>query len=145
MNIQKHIRLGLAGIILALSARLASAEVVVIVSAKSPVTALRVEQVADIFLGRTGNFPGFGGEAVPLDQWEESPIRHEFYAKATGRTPALLKAYWSKLIFTGKGQPPKEVASSAAVKKLVSENPNYIGYVDKSVVDDSVSVVLVLK
>jgi ABC-type phosphate transport system substrate-binding protein len=145
MRIRKHLTLGLAGLLLGLSMDAASAEVVLIVSNKSSVPALRVEQVSDIFLGRVGSFPSPGGAAVPLDQPEDSSIRLEFYAKTTGKSPSLLRAYWSRLIFTGKGQPPKEVGNSAAIKKLVAGHPNLIGYVDSSAVDDSVKVVLVLR
>jgi hypothetical protein len=72
-------------------------------------------------------------------------VRQEFYAKATGKTPQLLKAYWSKMIFTGRGEPPRELADSAAIKRMVAENPHCIGYVDKSAADSSVKVVLTVK
>ena len=57
------------------------------------------------------------------------------------KTNAQVKSYWAKLIFTGKGTPPKEVANSDEVKKLVSTNPNTIGYIDKSHLDTSVKVI----
>ena len=125
-----------------LATDLAAAQVVVVVSAKSPVSALSTEQVANIFLGKNMRYPT-GAEAVPLDQHEDAAIRKEFYAKVTRRSPALLKAHWSKLLFTGKGQPPREVANGDAVKKLVAEHPKFIGYIDKNAVDDSVRVILV--
>ncbi len=121
-----------------------AAELVVIVSAKSPVSALRPEQVADIFLGQIGSFPG-GAEAVALDQRLGSPERDEFYAKVASKTRPLVKAYWTKMIFTGRGQPPKEVGSSAAIRKMVAENPALIGYIDKSALDASVKTVLVVR
>lgn len=117
------------------------AEVVVVVSAKSPVGALTQEQVAQIFLGKTAAFPS-GGQAIPVDQNESSSVRAEFYTKVTGKDGAQLKAYWAKQIFTNKGQPPKEVPSNGDVKKLVADNPSVIGYLDKSAVDGSVKVVL---
>jgi ABC-type phosphate transport system substrate-binding protein len=119
----------------------AQAELVVIVSAKSPVTALRADQVADIFLGQSGRFPE-GGEAVALDQLIGSPIRDDFYGKVAAKSPPLLKAYWTKMIFTGRGQPPREVNGSAAVRRMVAENPNLIGYIDKTMLDASVKAVL---
>ena len=119
-------------------------EVVVIVSAKAPVETLSVAQVADIFLGKSANFPN-GARAVPIDQADGSAIRRAFYAKATGKSPQLLKAYWSKLIFTGQGEPPREVMDSAAIKKLVAANPNFIAYVEKSAVDVSVRTVLTVR
>ncbi|HEX8957308.1 MAG TPA: phosphate ABC transporter substrate-binding protein [Burkholderiaceae bacterium] len=117
------------------------AEIVVIVAANSPVVALSPAQVSDIFLCKSAVFPG-GAAVVPLDQAEGSPIRLEFYGKTTGKTPELLKAYWSKMIFTGQGEPPREIADSERIKKLVANNPHYIGYIDKSAVDASVKTVL---
>lgn len=117
------------------------ADVAVVVSAKSPVSSLTAEQVSQIFLGKTSTFPG-GQQALPIDQAEGQAARDEFYSKITGKSAAQVKAYWSKLIFTGKGQPPKEVPNSAEVKKLVANNPNTIAYIDKASVDSSVKVVL---
>ena len=117
-----------------------SQEVVPVVSAKSPITHLDANQVADLFLGKTSRFPD-GTQAVPIDQSEDSPARDKFYAQFTGKSPAQLKAYWSKIIFTGRGQPPRQVSGSAEAKKLVAQNPNAIAYIDAKLVDDSVRVV----
>lgn len=144
MRIGKKIQMGLISVALGLFAQAASPEVVVIVSNKNPVTTLHIEQVEDLFLGQIGNFPD-GAEAVPIDQAVGSAIRDEFYAKVAGKSPPLMKAYWSKLIFTGRRQPPKEVPDSAAIKKLVAENPRFIGYIDKSAVDASVKAVLAVR
>ena len=139
-----HIRMGFVAVMMYLYAQAASSEVVVIVSSKNPLTVLSVEQVSDIFLGKTASFPD-GTAAIPVDQSETSLLRQEFYVKTTGKTAQLLKAYWSKMIFTGRGEPPREVSDSATVKKMVAENPHYIGYVDKNMVDANVKVVLTVK
>lgn len=128
----------------ALALHASGAELVVIVSAKSPVASLRADQVADIFLGQAGTFPD-GAEAVALDQRIGSALRDEFYARVTTKTPALLKAYWTKMIFTGRGQPPKEAADSAAVRRMVADNPSLIGYIDKAALDPSVKAVLMVR
>ncbi|KQV59807.1 MULTISPECIES: hypothetical protein [unclassified Duganella] len=121
----------------------AAAELVVVVSARSPITTLRVEQVADIFLSEATRFPD-GGEVVALDQPIGSPLRDDFYLKVANRSPALMKAYWTKKIFTGRGQPPRELPNSQAVRKLVADNPTLIGYIDRNSLDASVRPVLVL-
>ncbi|CAN7434392.1 phosphate ABC transporter substrate-binding protein [Duganella sp. LjRoot269] len=118
------------------------AELVVIVSARNPLSVLRPEQVVDIFLAQTGRFPG-GDEAVALDLPLGSPLREEFYSRVAARSPALMKAYWTKMVFTGRGQPPRELASSAAVRRMVADNPSMIGYIDRSALDASVKAVLV--
>src|ERR1700682_3864490 len=114
-------------------------DVVAVVSAKSAVTTLNANQVADIFLGKTSRFPD-GSQAVPIDQVEDSPVRDKFYAQFTGKSPAQVKAHWSKIIFTGRGQPPKQASTSAEARKIVAENPHAIGYIDNSAVDRSVRV-----
>jgi ABC-type phosphate transport system substrate-binding protein len=134
-----------AGTALALAASAtASAEVVVIVSARNPLPALTPDQVAAIFLGQAGRFPG-GMEAVALDQRLGSHERAQFYAQVTGKTPALLKAHWSKMVFTGRGQPPREAADNASVRRMVADNPAMIGYIERSALDASVRPVLVLR
>jgi len=120
----------------------AAADYVVIVSARSPVTALRAEQVAAIFLAQTGYFPG-GEEAVALDLPVGSPLRDAFYYKVAARSPALMKAYWTKMVFTGRGQPPRELPSSAAVRRMVADNPAMIAYIDRSALDASVKAIQV--
>ena len=119
----------------------AQAEVVTVVSAKSPVTTLSKSQVVDIFLGKASRFPE-GGAAVPIDQAEGALARDEFYLKLAGKSPAQLNAHWSKIIFTGRGQPPKEVANGDAVKRLLLANPAAIGCVDRSLVDGALRVVV---
>jgi ABC-type phosphate transport system substrate-binding protein len=126
---------------LLLSAGMANAaELVVIVSAKSPLAALRSDQVADIFLAQTGRFPD-GEPAVALDLPLDSPLRNAFYSPMAGKSPAMMKAYWTKMVFTGRGQPPRELANSAAVRKMVADNPAMIGYIDRAALDPSVKAV----
>ncbi|WP_020654896.1 hypothetical protein [Massilia niastensis] len=140
-----RIRLLLAAAAIGLAATAnASAELVVIVSARNPVQVLSGDQVAAIFLGQAGHFPD-GGVAVALDQRLGSPQRDQFYRQVTGKTPALLKAHWSKMVFTGRGQPPREAADNGAVRRMVAGNASMIGYIDRSALDASVRPVLVLR
>jgi len=128
------------GLALSLSSTVVEADVVAVVSAKSPITTLDKSQVAGIFLGKASRFSN-GVQAVPIDQAEGSAVRDEFYGKVTGRTAAQIKAYWAKIIFTGRGLPPPSVSNDTEMKKRISENPGAIGYIDRSLVDSSVRVV----
>jgi ABC-type phosphate transport system substrate-binding protein len=135
------IRLTVIGLALSLRAIAAQADVVAVVSAKSAVTALSKDQIADIFMGKAIHFPD-GAPATPIDQIEASSVREEFYTRFTGKSRAQLNAHWSKIIFTGRGQPPKQLPNSAEVKKWVAANPNTIGYIEPSLVDASVRALL---
>ena len=143
MTLSRRPRL-LAAVLLASCAALAQAgDLVVIVSARSPVEALRPEQVAAIFLAQSPRFPN-GAIASALDHPLGSPERDQFYLRVAGKTPALLKVYWSKMVFTGRGQPPRELAGSAAVRRAVAEDPALIGYIEREALDPSVRPVLLL-
>jgi ABC-type phosphate transport system substrate-binding protein len=128
-------------LLLAMVTTSAYAEVVVIVSANSPVTSLTAEQTARIFLGKTTSFPG-DGPAVPIDQIEGNAMREEFYAKVVHNSATQLSAYWAKVIFTGDGRPPVELESNVAVRRAVAKDKNAIGYIDKRYVNRSVRVIL---
>lgn len=117
------------------------AQIAVVVSAKSPASGLNKEQTAALFLGKSTQLPG-AGSPVLVDQGESSDVRKNFYGKVADKTPAQVKAIWARLVFSGKSAPPKEVASSADVKKLVAGNPDAVGYIEKSAVDSSVKVLL---
>lgn len=127
-------------LVLALTARPTMADVVAVVSSKSAVTTLSKIQITDIFLGKTRRFPD-GTPTMAIDQVDGSAARDEFYMRLAGKTAAQLTAYWSKIIFTGRGQPPPTVSDDIEMKKRISANPAAIGYIDRSLVDDSVRVV----
>lgn len=126
---------------LALASLGAQAQVAVIVNSKSPTASMTADQVASIFLGKSNTLPS-GATAVAVDQAESAAVREHFYTKVTGKQAAQVKAAWSRIVFSGKGTPPKEMASSAEVKKFVAANADAIGYIEKSAVDGSVKVVL---
>ncbi len=99
--------------------------------------AISKEQLANIYLGRSFDLK-------PVDLPEGNATREAFYKKATDRDQAQVKAVWSRVVFTGKGQAPAVQADAGAVKKAVAADPKAIGYIDKAAVDGSVKVVLTL-
>lgn len=128
----KSYRTWLAGILFFVgiqSASSASGELAIIVNASNQADAISVEQVASIFLGKTRSLPD-GTKVIPIDQFEGEKPRAEFYSKVVQKSQAQLNSYWSRLIFTGKGQPPFAVTSDTEVLEFIASNPNMIGYVD---------------
>lgn len=123
-----------ASLLLAATFPALAQSVAVIVNPKNA-SAITAEQISNVFLGKSN-------ELLGIDLPDGNPVRDAFYHKVTGKDGAQLKAYWAKLVFTGKAQPLKELASDADVKKFVAGNPTAIGYIDKAAVDGSVKVVL---
>tara|TARA_B100001059_G_scaffold233022_1_gene272108 strand:+ start:64200 stop:64583 length:384 start_codon:yes stop_codon:yes gene_type:complete len=89
-------------------------------------------------------YTGRSSVLVAVNLAESLPLRGQFDEKGVGRSSAQLKSHWAKLVFTGKGTPPLELATEAAVIDYVAQNPDAIGYVDAASVTDAVKVVLTL-
>lgn len=112
--------------------------VAVVVHPANP-NAMSEDDISRVFLGKKKTFPD-GSEAIPVDQADGSANRSAFVSTVLKKNDQQIKAYWAQLLFTGKGTPPKEVGSSADVKKLIAQNPSLIGYIDTADVDSSVKV-----
>jgi ABC-type phosphate transport system substrate-binding protein len=121
---------------LLIGAAYADSDIVVIVN---PAAAnLTKEQVSDLFLGKIKIYK-------PLDLPNSAALKAEFYQKVSGHDLSQVKATWSRLLFTGQAQPPKELPDAAAVKKAVAADPKAVGYISKADVDASVKVILELQ
>lgn len=123
-----------------LSSATAFAETAVIVSASNANSAIDKATIAKIFLGKSKSFPD-GSAATPIDQNDGSTTKDAFNASILGKSASQLKSYWSRLIFTGKGTPPKQSGDDTAVKALVAGDAKFIGYINATAVDSSVKVV----
>jgi ABC-type phosphate transport system substrate-binding protein len=115
------------------------ADVVVVVYPSND-TALNAKLVKRIFLGKENKFSN-GKEVLPLNQAPYSGVRGAFDTDTLGCSSTQIAVYWSKLVFTGKNIPPKELDNDTALLVLVADNPNAIGYVDSASVSDVVKAI----
>jgi ABC-type phosphate transport system substrate-binding protein len=118
---------------------MAHAGAVVVAGASSPLAAASSGDVVKVFLGKKKALGGVS--VVPVDQSEGAGARTDFYSNVVKKSEAQLKSYWSRLIFTGKGQAPQVVGGDADVKGMVASNPNLLGYIDEGAVDGTVKVI----
>ncbi|MFY8273197.1 phosphate ABC transporter substrate-binding protein [Pseudoalteromonas sp. SSDWG2] len=95
--------------------------------------------VKKLFLGKAKSFND-GSAASPVNQ-DANAVFDEFNDKVLGKSSSQLNAYWSKLVFTGKGTPPDKLANDQAVIDFVKANPGAIGYVSSASVTADVKVV----
>lgn len=120
---------------------IASAGVAVIAHPGVTVQALNAEQVSQLYLGRGVTLPD-GSRVVVLDMEEGAPQRTEFSERVLGKTEQQLRSYWTRMIFTGKGQPPRTIGSVAEMLRAVAVTPGAVGYVDSNEVSGKVKVLL---
>ncbi len=115
------------------------AEVAIVVNKANSAT-INDGDINRLFLGKLKQYTS-GTKVEPINQKAGSAVRNEFESKVLKKSASQIKAYWSKRVFSGKGKPPKEVASDQEVLAIVSANAGAIGYVNAASVNDSVKVV----
>lgn len=135
MKIYKLLTLML-GLILSSSAL---AEISVIVNPGNGST-ITTQDIPRMFLGKLKRFTN-GQAVVALNNKASGGVQANFDKQVLKKSPAQIKAYWSKQLFTGKGKPPKTLGSDQEVLQFVASTPNAIGYVNAANVNDSVKVV----
>jgi ABC-type phosphate transport system substrate-binding protein len=130
--------------LLSLSAgQLVHAKIAIVVHPDNSTDSLTQIQAANIFLGKVKTMPN-GQLVIPIDQSRKSSVRADFYLKLVNKNPNQLNAYWARQVFTGRSQPPNQVASDAEIKALIGANPGMVGYISSDKVDDSLKVILTI-
>lgn len=118
----------------------AAESIVVVVNAASGVDLLSHAEVVNIFLGRFRQFPS-GLAAQPIDLPVAHPARADFYRLLVDKSPAEINAYWARLVFSGRTQPPMQAARFDDVIPTVQSTPGGISYMERSKVGGRLKIV----
>jgi hypothetical protein len=117
---------------------------VVVVGKDSPIRAVTLDTVRDVFLRRQRLWPD-GSRAMPVNLPADSPPRRAFSERVLGRRPMELVDYWNRLYFDGI-RPPLVLRSPDAVCAYVATEPAALAYVPRDAVEEtSCRIVLVLQ
>ncbi|EXJ16220.1 type 2 periplasmic-binding domain-containing protein [Imhoffiella purpurea] len=117
---------------------------VVVVNASTGIETLTRDQVINIFLGRFRQLPN-GEIAIPIDQPAELPIREQFYRRLVNKNPAEIRAYWARLMFSGKTTPPHQADSEQEVLETLMREPGSISYLIENRLQASLKAVFRLE
>lgn len=99
----------------------------VIVNPENPATSLDAAFVRDAYLKRVTAWDN-GDTVRPADLTARFPAREAFVRDVVGKTLPQLRSYWNQQIFSGRGVPPPELDSEAAMIRYVLANRGAIGY-----------------
>lgn len=138
----KYFRLvGLSLLLLSFNVPALSAEIAVIVHPSFPGTTLSKADFANLYLGRTRNFPN-GSSATPLDL-AAGPARDAMLSGLLEKTEEQFVHIWSRLVFSGNSKSMQKLADDKTMIERVANDRTAIGYVDASSVNSSVKVLTI--
>lgn len=100
----------------------------IVVHESNPVSSLTALEVSKMFLKKIGRWEG-GTRVLPVDLVETSAVRRGFSWQIHGKDTSAVKAYWQRMIFSGRDVPPPEKSSVQDVLDYVREHEGAIGYV----------------
>ncbi|CAI07118.1 hypothetical protein [Aromatoleum aromaticum] len=127
---------------LTLFAPFAAAQILIVTSARGAITELSRQQAEQLYLGRTRSLPD--GTPVALADLPAGSVRDHFYEQLTGKNPSQIRAYWSRMVFTGRALPPQQVENARELGALLMTHPNLIGYLPAANPDPRMRVLLEL-
>jgi hypothetical protein len=119
------------------------ADIAVVAGKASPIDKLDAREVADIFLAKTSYFRD-GSHVTPIEL-RENPFRASFYRNISGKTLPQINSYWTTLIFTGKGKPPRNVEVLERLVEQLETNPDTITYLPLEQVSGTLKVLYILR
>lgn len=100
--------------------------VVVVCATNCPYPSLTRDDVEAAWSGRRSQ------ENIKLAEiWdlpETNPTQIFFLSKALSKDNAQYRAMWAKIVFNGRGRPPKVAADEDSLAKALADNPGAIGY-----------------
>ncbi len=101
-----------------------SGEVVVVAGHANAFSGLSREEVTRLYLGERLEGSKASLRALELDvpPW----AREAFYARLLGRSPVQMRALWVRLVFSGKGRPPRIVGDVDAALRELDHDPNTV-------------------
>ena len=123
----------------------AHAEVLVVMHKSAAVSTLSSAEIKMIYLGKSKNITE-NTVAHIIDHLVSSPLREEFYQKATNKTTAKSVRIWARYMFSGNGTPPMIAKDDKEVLDIINQYPDSgIGYIQRQHMNDQVKIVYVLQ
>lgn len=120
----------------------AKAQVLLVSAQHGPITQLAQADAEQLYLGRLNALPD--GTPIRLHDLPAGSARDQFYLRLIGKNPIQTRAYWSRIVFTGRARPPREVSGPAHLRTILASDPNAIGYIPAESITPDLRVLLSL-
>lgn len=118
-----------------------TADLVVVTAKTNKLTSISRNDLKLAFLGKLKKWPD-GGDKINLVLAKKGETVDELLSTIVDMNSGTFKRHWQKMVFTGKGKPPKRVTGDEAVTEYIDENNDYVGVVNsKSKLPEGLKVI----
>lgn len=114
---------------------------VVVAHPDVPVDTISARELRRIYLGKSRRWSG--GLTIRPVMLDRGEFLARFVDEALGRTEENFSVYWKRMIFTGKGRPPRMFETVDELAFYVSMTPGAIGYLPADAARPGVKVIRV--
>jgi ABC-type phosphate transport system substrate-binding protein len=114
------------------------AEEAVFVHGTSAIASLSDDDLKGYYLGKKASWPD-GSKVVVVVLKDGSS--HDNLMKILGKNTSQFSTGWKKLVFTGKGSMPEQVANEDELVAFIARTPGAIGYADAGKAKEGVKIV----
>ncbi len=117
-----------------------ASEMILIANPSVPSVELTKQQVKNIFLSKKKLLKGM---PIQLAALKDDILTKQFLRAYIGKTPSQFTSYYKKMVFTGRGRPPKSMHNEQEMVAFVARTTGAMGYVSRELVTDQVRIVKV--
>lgn len=103
------------------------AEILIITNKNVSENTLNQEHLQDIFLGKVVQWEDH--KAIRMAVLRDPKLHEVFLEEYIHKSQNQWRMYWKRMVFTGRGLPPRTVNSEAEMLEYVAETDGAIGYV----------------
>jgi hypothetical protein len=117
-------------------------QIVIVMSKDAAFDTIKKREVERLFLAKSKRLPS-GKKAIVVEP-KEKQLKSHFYKKVLRKSEIQMRSYWAKMVFTGKGTPPKQVRIED-ISAYLASHENAIAYLDKSQVTSELKIIMEIK
>lgn len=114
---------------------------IAIVTNSQDISKMDKNEVKRLFLAKTNRVDNI---YVNLLELKNTHYKEEFYKVLTNKNTTQLRSYWTRLIFAGKGKPPKQIDSAENLIKYFQSSEVVITYLPIDEITPEMNILFVL-
>jgi ABC-type phosphate transport system substrate-binding protein len=115
------------------------ADIVIIAHQDVSETTVTEKDLQEIFLGKRVQWKD--NTAIHPVTVKEAEFHKAFLKQYVNKSIAKWNAHWKRMVFTGNGTPPKQVATQQELLEYVVNTAGAIGYIDAETPVESVTII----